>query len=99
VGAAVEYGLHQTTTDALPLRLGRNGDGTDSGDRPALIEEIGSHDLSVSLGDDAPDVRVRNEIARELRCGFQSGEIPGKLVVAEEAAERLVDDPGTVVAA
>lgn len=61
-GPPLDHGRHQVPTDAWSLHLWSGGEPTDSSDRPTLIEEIGSDDPSVGLGDDAPDPPVHDEV-------------------------------------
>jgi hypothetical protein len=82
----------------VSLCLGVDGDRPHSGDRPALIQEIGADDPSLGLGDDAPDRGVRDEVARELPGCFERGEVTREPVVVMQAPEGLVQDSGTLVA-
>jgi hypothetical protein len=80
-GTSLHDRRHQAAADAVRLCRGVDGERPHSGDRPALIEEIGADDAPLGLGDHTPDPGMRDEVARELPGCFQRGEVAREPVV------------------
>ena len=76
---AIHHGLHQLAADAAILDVGVDGDGTDTGNRGALIEAIAAHDAAFDFGDDAVETGSENIIEAAARR-FRRGEIARKTV-------------------
>jgi hypothetical protein len=59
----------------VPLRLGINSYRPDAADRAAFVKKVRADDPVLSLGDDAPDRRMGDEVADQLYGRFERGEV------------------------
>ena len=68
LGGPLHDVLHQQASHTRVLSLRIDGDGTHTGDRPAVVEEVAANHVPVSLCDDGIDARMGQQHLEKTSC-------------------------------